>query len=89
MNPVQLMVLACSVAASDAAGEAARIGRYRLTAEGLERVTRALMDAVPAMVALVEDWGAVTEEQIEGAARDLGVLVLREVLGPPAPEALN
>lgn len=38
------------------------------------------------MVALVEDWAAVSDEQLEGAARDLGVRVLREVLGP-APMA--
>jgi hypothetical protein len=89
LNAVQGMAFGLGIAAAEAAGEAAAIGGYRPTEAEAQRLSRALREAVLAMVALVDDWAAVSDEQLEGAARDLGALVVREVLGPPAPMALN
>jgi hypothetical protein len=87
---MQVMALALGAVAARAAGEAAALGGYhRPTPAEAQRVSRALPEAVLAMVAAVADWSVVTDEQLEGAARDLGVRVVRAVLGPPSATALN
>jgi hypothetical protein len=83
LNAAQGMALGLGLAAAEAAGEAARLGGYRATADEWRVVTNAITGATLAMVALVEDWSALTDEQLEDAAADLGVRVLRELLGPP------
>lgn len=77
------MALGLGLAAAEAAGAAARDGGYRPTHAEWREVSAALREAVTAMVLLVDDWAATTDEQLEGAARDLGARVLHEVLGPP------
>ncbi len=83
LNAAQGMALGLAIAAAEAAGEAAALGGYKPTAEEVARLDRALSQAAIAMVLLVDDWAATTDEQLEAAARDLGVRVLRAVLGPP------
>ncbi len=85
----QAMAIGLALAAAEAAGEAAALGGYTLSPEEQRTITRALSGAALAMVALVEDFAVVTDEQLEGAARDLGVRIVREVLGPPAAMAMN
>jgi hypothetical protein len=83
LNGPQAMALGLGMAAAEAAGDFARLGGYVATGDDWQRVTRAITDAALAMVLLVEDWEATTDEQAEGAARDLGVRAVRELLGPP------
>jgi hypothetical protein len=89
LNAYEGLALGLALAASEAAGEAARIGGYQPTHAQWGTVAKALAAAAFGMVALVEDWSAVTDEQLEGAARDMGVRVLGEVLGPPSPELIH
>jgi hypothetical protein len=89
MNAYRGMWLGLALAAAEAAGEAARDGGYKLTVEQLDRVNRAIREATFWLVVQVADWSETTDEALEGAARDLGELVLHAVLGPPAASALN
>lgn len=86
VGPPELMALALMQVAATAAGTAARAGGYRPSDAQWRGVGRALSQGILAMVALVDDWRATTDEQLEGAAEDLAVRVLHEVLGP-APMA--
>jgi hypothetical protein len=87
---MQVMALALGAVAARAAAETAALGGYhRPTPAEAQRVSRALREAALALVAAVGDWAVASDEQLEGAARDLGALVVREVLGPPSATALN
>lgn len=83
LSAEQAMVLGVALAASEAAGEAAGLGGYKPTDAAWDRLRRAIEAAAFALVAQVDWTAAPSEEQLEAAARDLGLRVLREILGPP------
>ncbi len=84
LTPQQAMHLGLGIAAAGAAGDAARELGSRLTPENVARVNAAIREATGWMVAMVDDWAAATAEDLEAAARDVGVQVLHAVLGAPA-----
>jgi hypothetical protein len=83
LTAAQVMAVELGCAAAESAAEAARIGGYELVEEQRRDLSRALSEAALMLVLQVADWSAVTDEQLEGAARDLGAMVVVEVLGPP------
>ncbi len=60
-----------------------RSGGYHPTDEQFAALARAVVDGALAMPHLVADMSETTAEQLEEAARDLGALVVAQVLGPP------
>lgn len=64
-------------------------GYAKPSGEQFAEMSKAITRAALAMPHLVDDMAATSDEQLEDAARTLGALVVREVLGPPAAARMN
>lgn len=82
LEPIEALALGLAEAAAAAVLESLAAGGYRPTDEQLLAVGKLIAQASRAMPCLV-DWRALTAEELREAARGLGVLAVREVLGPP------
>jgi len=76
----EALMLQLGMVAAAAAGAAARDGGYKLTDRQRQAFTRGLVMAVQALVA---ESASASAEQLEDAARDLGMRFVGDVLGPP------
>lgn len=80
----EVMSLALGEAALQGAVESIRAGGYpKPTDEQFVRLGRMIAVETLAMPHLVSDMATASVDQLEGAARDLGALVVAQVLGPP------
>jgi hypothetical protein len=85
-----VLLLHMAALACEAAGEVARLGDYQATEEQLQRVASAIVSRVrAALEQILESDVEVPDAVLLEAARQTGAGVVVELLGPPAPGALN